>query len=453
MRAVLTVTALNNRIKELIEENFDSLWVEGEISNLRRPASGHLYFTLKDETSQIRAVIFRSAIPRDAGRRFFPEEGMGVLCRARLSVYEPRGEYQLIIDMIEPLGVGALQKAFEQLRARLAAEGLFAAERKRPVPFLPGRIGVVTSPSGAVIRDILTVTGRRCPSVHILIAPVRVQGEGASAEIAAAIERLNAVGRIDVIIVARGGGALEDLAPFNDEAVARAIYRSAVPVVSAVGHETDYTIADFVADLRAPTPSAAAELVVPMRRDVAARVDHLTRQLTAGLHRSSDRRRERLALAERRLASPARRVADLRLAVDDASERLRNIFTARQELRRHRLAHARTVLVHNSPAVGIRERGVRVGRAERDMTAALQRSVTRLRERVARDMAVLDSLSPLAVLGRGYSITRRLPAGGIVRNADELETGGAVAVRLGTGGFHARVTELLPEEAYGKGQI
>ncbi|MDO8943410.1 MAG: exodeoxyribonuclease VII large subunit, partial [Desulfobacterales bacterium] len=242
-REILSVSALNDRIKMLLEEEFASVWVEGEVSNLRRPASGHVYFTLKDAKSQIRAVIFRS--PFDRGRMrpadFALEEGMSIVCRARVTVYPPRGEYQLILDAIEPRGLGALQKAFEQLKARLEAEGLFDPARKKPLPFLPARIGVVTSPTGAVIRDILTVTARRFPSVDILIAPVRVQGTEAPAEIIAAIGALQTAGPVDVIILARGGGSLEDLAPFNDEGVARAIARSRIPVISAVGHETDFT--------------------------------------------------------------------------------------------------------------------------------------------------------------------------------------------------------------------
>ena len=333
MKEILTVTLLNDRIKVLLEESFESVWVEGEVSNLRRPASGHTYFTLKDSSSQIRAVIFRSALPRKAGGRFDLEEGMGIICRARLTVYQPRGEYQLIVEVVEPRGVGALQKAFEQLKARLAAEGIFDLARKRPIPFLPRRIGVVTSPSGAVIRDILTITRRRCPSVDILIAPVRVQGEEAPREIIGAIATLQAVGEVDVIILARGGGSLEDLAPFNDEGVARAIYGCAIPVISAVGHETDFTIADFCADLRAPTPSAAAELAVPMRRDLAAALDGLSLRINGCLRRIMERFCERIEAAERRLFDPRRRIADLRMTVDEKWERLKNICAGRLDIR------------------------------------------------------------------------------------------------------------------------
>lgn len=243
---ILSVSALSDRIKTLLEEGFAIVWVEGEVSNLRRPASGHVYFTLKDAKSQIRAVIFRNLFDRSRSQSaaFAVEEGMSLVCRARLTVYPPRGEYQLIIDAIEPRGLGALQKAFEQLKARLDAEGLFDPARKKPLPFLPARIGIVTSPTGAVIRDILTVTRRRFPAVDILIVPVRVQGAEAPAEIIRALGDLQIAGSVDLIILARGGGSLEDLAPFNDEGVARAIARSRIPVISAVGHETDFTISD-----------------------------------------------------------------------------------------------------------------------------------------------------------------------------------------------------------------
>jgi len=237
--------------------------VEGEVSNLRRPQSGHVYFTLKDNQSQIKAVFFRQFGAYKQRNNFELEEGLSVLCRARLNVYLPRGEYQLVIESVEPLGVGALQKAFEQLKAKLLAEGLFDERYKKSIPFLPKKIGVVTSPTGAVIKDILNITKRRFPMADILIAPVRVQGDEAAAEIIQALRNLQAYGGVDVIVIARGGGSLEDIAPFNDEALAREIFHSSIPIVSAVGHETDFTICDFVADLRAPTPSAAAELIVP----------------------------------------------------------------------------------------------------------------------------------------------------------------------------------------------
>ena len=301
LKEILTVSALNDRIKAILEEGFALIWVEGEVSNLRRPVSGHVYFTLKDEKSQIRAVIFRNLFNcgRNRPAGFAIEEGMNLVCRARVTVYPPRGEYQLVIDAVEPRGLGALQKAFEQLKARLEAEGLFDPARKKPLPFLPARIGVVTSPTGAVIRDILTITRRRFPSIDILIAPVHVQGPEAPSEIVRAIGEMQVARGVDVIILARGGGSLEDLAPFNDEGVARAIARSRIPVISAVGHETDFTIADFVADKRAATPSEAAELVVPDNRELEKNLRSLELRMRQNLFNAIEYYRKRLESIEK----------------------------------------------------------------------------------------------------------------------------------------------------------
>lgn len=336
-REVLTVTELTRQVQDALEATFDQLWVEGEISNLRRPASGHLYFTLKDEESQVRAVLFR---PVARALKFDLEDGMHILCRARMNVYRPRGEYQLILDYAEPKGAGALQIAFEQLKARLQAEGLFDPAHKKPVPFLPSRIGVVTSPSGAVIRDILNITKRRFPSVGILIAPVRVQGAEAPAEIVEAIQHLNEIPGIDVIIVARGGGSLEDLMAFNSEGVARAIFASRIPVISAVGHEIDFTIADFVADLRAPTPSAAAELVVPRRGDLVQQVRTLSARAAHAGERFLKIRRERLEKLAERVRDPRRRLTDLRLGLDERFNNLAAAIARRVRADREKIGRA-----------------------------------------------------------------------------------------------------------------
>jgi exodeoxyribonuclease VII large subunit len=354
MKDIWTVTELNDQIKGLLEEGFDLIWVDGEVSNLRRPASGHVYFTLKDEKSQVRAVMFRSPYGHKASAwsqqtRFDLEEGMQIICRARLSVYAARGEYQLIVETAEPKGVGALQKAFEQLKQRLLAEGLFEPARKKPIPFLPRKIGVITSPTGAVIRDILTITRRRFSSVSILIAPVRVQGAEAPPEIIRAIRDMQGFADVEVIILARGGGSLEDLAPFNDEGVARAIFHSRIPVISAVGHETDFTIADFVADLRAPTPSAAAELVVPMKRDMIASVKAFHLRMMQQHRRRLQRFQERVLALTDRLKDPKRRLADIRLRVDDALEKMQRAFKNQTELRRHMLLQRESQLRHVGP--------------------------------------------------------------------------------------------------------
>jgi len=450
MREILTVSLLNASIKEILEDAFPFLWVEGEISNLRRPSSGHIYFTLKDETSQIRAVIFRTALMSRSSSgygtaKFALEEGMSILCRARLSVYEPRGEYQLIVDLVEPIGIGALQKAFEQLKARLQREGLFDADRKKPIPYLPGRIGVVTSPTGAVIRDILQVTARRFPSVDILIVPVRVQGALAAAEIISALERIHRIGGIDVIILARGGGSLEDLAPFNDESVARAIHRSRIPVISAVGHETDFTIADFAADLRAPTPSAAAELAVPNKEELGVTVAALKRRLLTILRRTMTGLREGIALSGRRLIHPKRRIADIRLSLDDRTERLKSVLANRREAARMRLQNQKIRLRQQRPAIRVRQERLRLVNLDKHLSSALQLFFERARDRVGTHMAVLDTLSPLAVLKRGYSIARSLPEGYIIKTAAGVSAGSLVDIKVSQGGFQARVTDIYGE--------
>jgi len=439
MKEVLSVTELTLRIKFLLESSFETFWVEGEISNLRRPASGHVYFTLKDEKSQVRAVLFRPALK---SIRFGLEDGMGVILRARLNVYEPRGEYQLICDAAEPKGLGALQKAFEQLKMRLQEEGLFDPAHKKPIPFLPRKIGVITSPSGAVIRDILTVTGRRFPSIDILIAPVRVQGVEAPPEIVAAIADMNDHGEAEVIILARGGGSLEDLAPFNDERVARAIFGSRIPIVSAVGHEIDFTIADFVADLRAPTPSSAAELVVPIRRELRDSLADLGQRIDRCCRRLLESARQRTALLGERLRDPRRIIADFRLGLDDRSARLTAALSAAIALRKTGLRNLQAHIRLLSPAVKIREKRFVVENLSKSVIAAFLRRLEGLKKRLDGDMTVLDSLSPLAVLRRGYSIVKKHPEGVIIRDAAAVVPGDDVAVKLSLGGFRAKVVTI-----------
>jgi len=439
MREILSVTELTLRIKFLLESSFETFWVEGEVSNLRRPGSGHVYFTLKDGKSQVRAVIFRPALK---SIRFELEDGMQVILRARLNVYEPRGEYQLIADAAEPKGLGALQKAFEQLKTRLQEEGLFDPVHKKPIPFLPRKIGVITSPSGAVIRDILTVTGRRFPSIDILIAPVRVQGMEAPQEIVEAIADMNDHGEADVIILARGGGSLEDLAPFNDERVARAIFGSRIPVVSAVGHEIDFTVADFVADLRAPTPSAAAELVVPIRRELRDSLKDLRQRMGRCCTQVVESARERAALLAERLRDPRRVIADLRLSLDDCSGRLAAVLSAGIAARKTDLQNLRAHVRLLSPAARIRERFFVLENLHKNMVAACLRSLEGLKKRLDGDVTVLDSLSPLSVLRRGYSIVKKHPEGVIIKNAASVVPGDDVAVKLALGGFRAKVVNI-----------
>ncbi len=443
-KEILSVSALNDRIKALLEEGFALVWVEGEVSNIRRPASGHLYFTLKDAKSQIRAVIFRTPFGRTGNQPsgFELEDGISIVCRARLTVYPPRGEYQIIIDALEPKGLGALQKAFEQLKARLEAEGLFDQSRKKPLPFLPSRIGVVTSPSGAVIRDILTVTRRRFPSVDILIVPVRVQGTEAPAEIIQALGDLQVVQGVDVIILARGGGSLEDLAPFNTEGVARAIARSRIPVVSAIGHETDFTIADFTADLRAPTPSAAAELTVPLRAELMETLQSLHFRIHRCRRQETQRLRERIANLSERLRDPKRRLTDIRIALDDNVDRMRMTLSHLGEVRRQELINLIVRLEHQNPRARIVQWLEKIEGLGKKLRAARERQDQQWKNRVSSCIALLDSLSPLSILNRGYSITRRLPDGLILHDSSEVLTGQEVDIRLSAGNLQATITDI-----------
>jgi exodeoxyribonuclease VII large subunit len=385
-RRPLSVSELTARIKILLEGEFIELWVEGEVSNYRRHTSGHWYFTLKDEGAMLRCASFRM---QNRLIRFAPEDGLMVRAHGRLSLYEARGEYQLIVEYMEPVGVGALQLGFEQLKRRLAAEGLFDVERKRPVPLLPRCVGVVTSPTGAAVRDILRVIRRRNEAMNVLIAPARVQGDGAASEIARAIELLNAREEVDVIIVGRGGGSIEDLWCFNEEVVARAIFTSRAPVISAVGHETDFTIADFVADLRASTPSAAAEIVTAARDEINARL--------VGL-------KDDMATAMRyRLLELRNRVQELesRRAFDD---------------------------VHHE----IRRNAQRFDEALYAMEAAFRQGLTQASERFAVSSGKLHSLSPLAVLGRGYAIASDAQ-GRIIKRASDVQPGERLRLRVADG--------------------
>ncbi len=439
-RRVLTVSELTRQIQEHLEAAFGGLWVEGEISNLRVPGSGHIYFTLKDEAAQIKAVLFRNRLRR---LRFEPYDGLYVLAFGALEVYGPKGEYQLVCEILEPKGLGALQLAFEQLKARLAAEGLFDPARKRPLPVLPRRIGLITSPTGAAVRDILKIVRRRFANVHILIYPVRVQGEEAAREIVEAIQELNRLGGLDVLILARGGGSLEDLWAFNEEAVARAIHASKIPIVSAVGHETDVTIADFIADLRAPTPSGAAELVVQEKAALVARLA----ELGGRLHRVLDQRVHRLAdrleeLAGRRvLTDPGRPLREAERRLDELTARLHRGLRLRHESAHQRYLRAKNALRPAAPFANMAHyvklldqlRG-RLGRAAGGVVGGRRGALGALAAR-------LEGLSPLAVLGRGYSLCTR-PSGEVVTRAGRVGLGERVVVRLSEGELGCRVEEV-----------
>ena len=438
-KKILTISELTQQIKQRLEEGFREIWVEGELSNLRSPSSGHYYFTLKDDKSQMRAVIFRFM-----GRflKFALQDGLSVICRGRVTVYEPRGEYQLILDYIEPKGIGALQLAFEQLKEKLKREGLFDPAHKKPLPLLPKKIGIVTSPSGAAIQDLLQVIGRRFPTVEILINPVRVQGEGAAQEIATAIEELNRVSGIDVIIVARGGGSLEDLWAFNEEVVARAIFRSAIPTISAVGHEIDFTIADFVADLRAPTPSVAGELVVRDKAELTHLIGSLSDRLGNAMIHQLEGGKEQLTFLKKSVPDLRLIVGDLQLRVDDLSSRLVPRVTHGLQLKRERLTGMRLRLLLRNPALLIKDCRKTISLCEKGLVDSTRQCIDHARQLIERYVGKLSSLSPLQVLQRGYSITRKLPSYQIVKESGTLSEGERVNVVLGKGELFCQVEKI-----------
>jgi len=441
---IYKVSELTRLIRQEVEREFAGLWVEGEVSNYRLSPSGHAYFTLKDEHSQLRAIIYR---PRLRYLSFRLENGMQVLVKGSLTVYEKRGEYQLVVESLEPKGIGALQLAFEQLKRRLAEEGLFAKEHKKPIPLLPQKIGLVTSPRGAAIQDILNIISRRFPNVHIILNPVRVQGAGAAAEIAAAIEEFNRFPDIDILIVGRGGGSLEDLWAFNEEVVARAIFNSRIPIISAVGHEIDYTIADFVADLRAPTPSAAAELVVQQKEALQEKLESLYIRLQWALKGKLEACRNRIQLARQSdpLSNPQRRILEHQQMVDDLQQTLIKEIRRVVEMKKQRAEY----LEQRLSGAGILQR---IGRLNEKLAQVSQRLKTMgdfcLRQRraqLASLMGRLDALSPLSVLKRGYSICQKLPDKEVVTAADQVRPQDKVLVRLHQGELSCQVKECNPK--------
>ncbi len=449
-RRALSVGQLTARVRDMLESGFGEVWVEGELSNCRLWNTGHLYFTLKDASAQIKGVIFRSALRY---LKFKPEDGLKVVARGRVSVYEPKGEYQLVCEHLEPQGYGALQLAFEQLKARLQEEGLFDAARKRPLPDLPRKIGVVTSLDGAAIRDILNVLGRRHSTAHIVVRAARVQGEGASVEIARGLRALGRVDGVDVIIVGRGGGSIEDLWSFNEEIVARAIALCPVPVISAVGHETDVTIADFVADLRAPTPSAAAEMVIAAKVEFGARIDRLSERLRAaasGRVQILSRRvhilagRPAFAGYPGRLANRGRHAAELTHALARAG-RLLVLGRERQ------LQHLRRRLETCDLGRRMADIRTRLATADGHLVAAMSRRLHRADARVRECAGRLDSLSPLAVLGRGYAVCWNADRTQVVRDAAHSAAGNRVRVTLARGELDCEVRGVHPESTDDEG--
>ena len=433
---VWTVSDLSAHIRLALEQTFDELWVEGEVSNVRVPASGHVYFTLKDGKSQIRAVFFRTVAQKSC---FALREGMHVVVRGRVSVYEPRGEYQIIVQRTEPKGIGALQLAFEQLKERLSQEGLFDSGRKRPLPFLPRCVGVVTSLTGAAIRDILTVLDRRSSTTSVIIAPAPVQGDGAAPLIAEAIRQLGDTGLIDVLIVGRGGGSMEDLWCFNEEMVVRAIAACPVPVVTAIGHEVDVTLSDFAADVRAPTPSAAAEAVVPVRIELLARIQELAARTSGGIRKYCESWRRSCLLAHARLQQQSFPIYRQAQRLDDLWGRLTGTIDERLMSNRHRIELLAKELIVHSPREMVGEAVVSVIQRQGRLRERIGRMVADRRRQVAGVMGSLDALSPLATLDRGYSILLTEPGGRVVRRAQDVEVGQVVKATVSSGRLWARV--------------
>ncbi len=431
-------------LRTSIEAQFSDILLEGELSNLRAPGSGHVYCTLKDKTSQIRAVLFRSSAVR---LRFVLQEGLQVIVRGRLTVYEPRGEYQIVLDTVEPKGIGALQLAFEQLKARLSTEGLFNQDRKKSIPAFPRTVGVVTSLTGAAIRDILAVLRRRWPTLHILIAPVEVQGKSAGYQIAEALTALNNSGSVDVIIVGRGGGSLEDLWSFNEEIVVRAIAASHVPVVSAVGHEIDVTLTDFVADLRAPTPSAAAEAVVPVLAQIMERLRELTVRLGQMMLRHCAFERQRLDAGIRGVTDVRFRLQEAAQRTDDMVDRLREMIQQLLTAGRERVHGVQRELSGLNPILAIKQGLATVPQFSKRLEGQMGVMLAQHHYRIHAKLAQLNTLSPLAILGRGYSILQTVPAGQILHRAKDVGVGQELEAQLASGRLSCTVTQVFDDSS------
>lgn len=437
-RNIITVTQLNRETSQLLAEHFFSIWVEGELSNLTAPSSGHLYFSLKDANAQVRCAMFRTQQRRLA---FKPENGKHVIVKAQVSLYEPRGDYQLIVEHIEEAGDGVLRRAFDALKLKLSEQGLFDVAHKRPLPTLPVAIGVITSPSGAAIRDILTVLQRRFAAIPVIIYPVAVQGDNAKHEIAKAIATANQHKRCDVIILGRGGGSLEDLWAFNEELVARAIYDSKIPIISAVGHETDFTIADFVADLRAPTPSAAAEHASPDQRQWLSRFIHLESQLQQQLQRKLNQKQQTLDWLSQRLQQqhPGRKLARNARRMDELEARLKQAMHIRlRHLTGIVEAKTATLWQHN-PALIISSHKQRQQYLSKRLVTATARKLEQLNQRLLNSSQTLHAVSPLATLNRGYAMAINPSTGEIIRSSGQIDVGDLVETRLAQGRFTSQV--------------
>jgi exodeoxyribonuclease VII large subunit len=442
-RDVYSVTRLNQEARGLLERGIGTIWLEGELSNLARPASGHWYFSLKDPSAQVRCAMFKQ---RNRLQRFSPRDGQQVLLRARVSLYEPRGDYQLIVEQMEEAGVGRLQQLFEQMRDKLAAEGLFDPAHKKPLPDHPRRIGVITSPSGAAIRDVLHVLARRYPAAEVIVYPVPVQGAGAALKIAQMLRIADDRAECDVLLLVRGGGSLEDLWAFNEEAVARALFACNTPVVSGVGHEIDSSIADFAADARAPTPSAAAEMVSPDGPALLAQVARLSQRLHGLLGQQLHSGRQQLDRLGQRLANqhPQRQLNQRAQRIDELEQRLRRAIGHRQQQLGARLQRSHAALLRHSPEQTLARNSARVSLLEQRLHSAIRQRQQQAEQRWQTASRALHAVSPLATLSRGYAILEQAD-GGIVRDASEVQPGDRLDARLGKGRLALQVTQTQPE--------
>jgi exodeoxyribonuclease VII large subunit len=438
---VFTVTQLNQRAKQLLEITFSSIKVEGEISNLSRPSSGHWYFTLKDKGAQVRCAMFRS---RTAQVKFQPKEGDQIVVRGKVSLYENRGDYQLIVDAMKPAGEGQLQQAFIQLKQKLGAEGLFAPESKQALPPQIKRIAVITSPTGAAIHDILTVLKRRFPAIEVDIYPVQVQGKEAAQQIIWSINQANTDGRADVIIAGRGGGSIEDLWCFNDENLARTIFHSRLPIVSAVGHEVDFTIADFVADVRAPTPSAAAEMLSPDQKDYWQRLVVLTSQLEKSIKQQLQNKQWQLQSAQRGLQHPGDKLAQYAQTLDMLELRMQQSQKNRLNILQNRLTNSQQKLQQQSPANTLQKFETQLSYLQQRLNSGIKQTIINKKERLKQHALLLNAVSPLQTLGRGYAILQT-ESDVVIRDSHEVKKGDLVFARIGRGKLSLIVNTIKHE--------
>lgn len=436
---VYSVSELTEEIQDLLENRFDFVWVEGEISNFSAPVSGHYYMVIKDEKAQIRAVMFRL---QARYLKFLPENGMKVIVQGRVGVYPPRGEYQIILDYLEPMGVGALALAFEQLKKKLAAQGIFDKEIKKPLPLLPQRVAVITSPTGAAISDFLKVIRRRFANIEIIIIPVRVQGEGATEDMVEALDLVNRELKVDVIVLTRGGGSLEDLWAFNKEELALAIRRSQTPVVSAVGHEIDLTISDLAADFRAPTPSVAAELLVLEKESIINRLDEMKSRLMTGINQNIKNQTQELYRLSKRIQDPRKRLADIWMRLDENYSRLIRLMDLIVLDTRKRVNAEERALLLRSPMNMITSMRQRLNFQKTSLAQGIDKQLGIKQTTLSLLGKRMKDLSPLSILKRGYSITRKLPEKWVIRYASSVQKGDQIQVLLAEGDLECRIEKL-----------